>query len=286
MQAVGGPTGGGSGVALQTETVVKDPAERGTRGIQVAAILTVPDVESKPGVQNLIRSVVCELRIPALLELDEDRPVQFQKAIRKQYPVYKHGKNVQMSAGGVDQTVLHNFLDKRRRWTVTLKATALSLETRKYQNYEEFRQRLEHIVAESRETRDSDFFTRVGLRYINELPVSQADLDGWVNPELAAPLLSGVFGEVDQLWQAVRGTSRSGKFLLQHGLASVDGNEDAPAPEKLRYVIDTDMYREDVEEDGLFDILDQLHQDGFSLFHWAIGDKARDHIWPQEQGGQ
>ena len=249
-------------------------------------ILNVPLEDSKPGDNNLIRSVVCELRIPTLLELEERPPVQFQKAIRKQYPLYKSGKKVQMSAGGVEQTALHTFLDKKQRWTVTLKASALSLETRRYKSYEEFRNRLELIVAESRETRDSDFFTRVGLRYINELPVGQADLDGWVNPELVAPLLSGVLGEVDQLWQAVRGSSRSGKFLLQHGLASFEREDEAPPQlENQRYVIDTDMYCEDVEEDKLFNVLDQLHDDSFSLFHWAIGEKARSHIWPQRQGG-
>jgi len=50
--------------------------------------LSVPDVSRVQYAHNFIRLAVCEFRFPTLLEFEQECPLGFQKAMRKQYPHY------------------------------------------------------------------------------------------------------------------------------------------------------------------------------------------------------
>lgn len=147
---------------------------------------------------------VCELRFPTLLELENQKPVGFQRALRKQYPLYEPKLDVSLELGGT-ATTAHNHVmrSKDRRWAVSLRPAAIGLETTHYTNFEELEKRLRDIMQVAPALIDSDFYTRVGLRYVNALPISQQGLDGWVNPSLVAPLVDGVLksAEASRSWK-------------------------------------------------------------------------------------
>lgn len=240
--------------------------------------LSVPSVEQPDIKRNVIHQAICELRFPAVLELETDKPLPFQKAIRRQYPLYKVRKNVNIGPESIDRAIHHTFIDKRKRWFVTLKSSSLGLETLHYDGYENLRNRVEYLIRKSQATRDSEFFTRIGLRYINVLPVGQKNLEGWIRDDLVAPLVAGSYGSVEQCWQIVTGDGSTGRYLFQHGLP---GN--APTgfnnwPEKPNYVIDIDFFEEDVEVSDAVETLNKLHKESFNLFWWALGDVAKDHM--------
>lgn len=56
---------------------------------------TVPSVRYK---SNFIKTAVCELRFPTILELDRRAPSEFQAKVRKHYPFYEGQVIEQMGA--------------------------------------------------------------------------------------------------------------------------------------------------------------------------------------------
>jgi uncharacterized protein (TIGR04255 family) len=151
---------------------------------------------------------------------------------------------------------------------VTFRSTAIAIETTSYSEYHDLRKRLENVVAAAADVIDSDFFTRVGLRYVNVLPVTQRDAEGWVNPDLAAPLVKGIWGDVNEAWQQVRGVTSEGQYTIRHGYPELDSG----------YVLDLDMFRTDVEVADLYSVLARLNADAYSLFSWCIGPKAIEYM--------
>ncbi len=238
--------------------------------------LNVPAAHTAHYAKNFIRQAVCELRFPTLFELESDRPPQaFSKALRKEYPSYELLNDVNLNLGGVAHANAHAFRSRRRRWSVILRASALSLETSRYDAFDNFAKRLAFVLEAAKATIDSDFFTRVGLRYINAFPFSSDEINQWVNPALVSPLGEGTFGDVDEHSQTVRGITTAGGYRFQHGLAT-GGKE---------YFLDFDFYREDVTVAETLNVVRTLHELEFSMFLWSLGPKARQDLGPSTLKG-
>ena len=181
----------------------------------------VPEHAPKEYTSNLIAQAICEIRFPTLLELETEQPVAFQKALRKEYPLYDKTVTVVPIIGSseAEKATGHTFSSLDRRWRVGVRSGSISLDTNQYMNYGEFSERLYWIVKQIYPLLDTPRYTRVGLRYINALPVGHGQLEGWINASLDAPLLQGVFGRPTLCWQQIRGTCGNGSaFMFQHGL--------------------------------------------------------------------
>ena len=223
--------------------------------------------------RSFIRSAVCELRFPILLEMESSPPPsQLGKRLRREYPLYERKDSVSLKPGSapVETENIHCFMTKTREWTVAFKAYALSLETKNYEGFTKFLERLMYVVEGSRTLIDADFFTRVGLRYVNALP-ARRDLSGWVRKSLVESLADGTYGDVELFQQQVRGIARRGKYTFRHGIGEFKG----PPEDGHEYTLDFDFYAENVPFDSLQELLNDLHSECFAFFCWAIGEEAR-----------
>jgi len=229
----------------------------------------VPDVKRVQYEHNFIRLAVCELRFPTLLEFEQECPPGFQKAMRKQYPHYERGSNIHLHPSGDQESeARYIFRSLKKDWSVSLRSSAFSLETKNYENFEDFLRRIQWVVEKAVQFIDSDFFTRVGLRYVNMLPVG-GDPTGWLNEDLVEPLTDNVFGNPTKYFQTISGSTSDGQFNFGHGLE--DGNES-----ERSYVLDFDFYREEVEVEEFERLLCAFNALNFKLFSWCIGSKALD----------
>src|SRR5438132_11542892 len=109
-------------------------------------LFDVQDVEFE---RNFIKTTVCELRFPTLLEFETNPPIQLQKALRKDYPHYEPVQSVSVGPGVVDRETRYLFKSRKKDWTVSFRASAMALETSRHINFEEFSQRLEDLFAKS-----------------------------------------------------------------------------------------------------------------------------------------
>ena len=97
--------------------------------------------------RNFIKTAVCELRFPTLLEFETKPPTQLQKVLRKEYPLYEPVESVSMTPGPVEKEIKYLFRSRKKDWLVSFKTYAIALETRHYTNFEEFAGRLETLLA-------------------------------------------------------------------------------------------------------------------------------------------
>ena len=249
---------------------------------QARRILNVPPAGPAHYPRNFIRQAVCELRFPTIFEIEDQRPpASFWKVVRKDFPVHDVLKNVNLGLASIAQANAHQFRSKQSRWTVVLRTSAITLETSRYDSFEEFERQLSTVVEAAKQTIDSDFFTRVGLRYINMLPCAPGEVDGWVNPSLIGPLAQGVYGDVEEHAQQVRGSTDCGGYFFQHGI----GADGGPSGRK-GYILDFDFYREEVGVEEAMATVRRLHDLEFCMFTWALGDKAHVFLDPPKKGSK
>ncbi|MBI3915960.1 MAG: TIGR04255 family protein [Betaproteobacteria bacterium] len=236
----------------------------------------VPSVRYK---SNFIKTAVCELRFPTILELDRRAPSEFQTKIRKLYPFYEAAVIEQVGAGAPEEILKERrylFRSKDKRWTVTLKNFSIALETSQYVDFGDFFSRLTQILASAKDLVDADFYTRIGLRYINVVPIEDGNLDGWINRDLIGPAVNGVLGTPDKFQSFIRGSIENGLFLIKHGLQ--DQTADSAAPKG--YLLDFDYASENVEHAAVEARIKAFNQMNFSLFSWCLGEKAKNKLGP------
>lgn len=230
--------------------------------------------------RNFLKQAVCELRFPTLMELGEPRPpASLVAALRKEYPHLELANEVTIGIGGgaPGANNAHLFRSAKLTWTVSLKQSALSIETTAYSGYPHMKERVLRVVEAASKVIDSDFFTRVGLRYINIIDVDGDPSDGWINPALVQPLLSRQFSGIHDYAGRLQLVAEDGGCLLQHGirLKQLQRDGKAVAPE---YLLDIDSFRNEVSLSDTELALDAMHTQAFDVFDWAIGSKAREYL--------
>lgn len=227
--------------------------------------------------RNFLRQAVCEFRFPTLMEIGEQRPpADFVSALRKEYPHLELGNEVTLGIDGGSNGFnnSHILRSAKLTWTVSLKQSAVSLETTAYTNYAQLRERVLRVVAAASKVIDSDFFTRVGLRYINVIDTDEDPANGWVNPELVGPILSGHFEGIKEYGGKLQLMAEDGGCLLQHGVRF----QEQHGGSMPKYMLDIDSFRNEVPIDSAADALDAMHSQAFDMFDWAIGAKAREQL--------
>lgn len=235
--------------------------------------LTLPPVEPAKFAKNFLRQAVCELRFPTLFELEGTRPpASFARALRKDYPTYQANDDLSVGVNGVDKSHLHVFTSLKAGWSVTLRAASITLETTRYESFEDFRRRLNLVVDAASHIIDSEYFTRIGLRYINVIPFGNDTLSEWVNPNLVGLYENDIFGGAVEFSGRVSGPGELGGYLLNHGIAG-DVNS-----RKKEYVVDMDFSAHDVEVSESMEIVESLHSQAYRLFDWSLGPRALQHL--------
>ncbi len=237
--------------------------------------LNVPDEEPVRHKNNFIKTAVCELKFPTLLELEESPPVKMQKLLRKNYPHYSKETGVGISEAG-PSTLGKKYLfeSKKRDWIISLRTSAISLETSKYTEFEEFFERLEELLGISKNLLDTDFFTRIGLRYINIIPIDDTDLNGWLNPILLSTPVCEQLGTLSQFNSEFRGFIERGQYAVKHGFPPRNN----PSEPISKYYLDFDHYSEGVEYNDALELVKDFNKTNYSLFMWSLGQKAKEKL--------
>lgn len=163
----------------------------------------------------------------------------------------------------------HRFRSRDKNWIVTLRSSRISLESTTYPGFEDMQERLQQLLTQSKDILQTDFFTRVGLRFVNDIPTGSDPVE-WIRPELIAAL--PVFGSVTKCMQEIRGPCENGTYSLRHGF---DDQGDERVDSARKYVIDSDFFQEGVESRDVMPLVFGYHELAYSLFEWCIGEATR-----------
>jgi uncharacterized protein (TIGR04255 family) len=256
--------------------------------------MQLPDTERVIYQYNPLVEVVSQLQFPPILRITSQDPVDFQDAIRADYPVLEIPNRVLVvdtlgerppDAQRLD-TVYH-FKSEDLQWETSLSNKFVALVTKKYTRYEEFKQRFEKVVKAFEEIYKPSFYSRVGLRYQDLIIRSTLGLkeERWSNlipnhiaPELHRPEIAG---DVVASTKTLVIKMTTGQVALRHGLVEARDTEQSllePA-----YLLDADFFCEERIGIGshVWERLDEYNKSARKFFRWSITEKLHLAMGPE-----
>ena len=236
---------------------------------------------------NQLAEVVCQLRFPEILAIQANLPVDFQEAIRDEFPVYSSRKETPAPklAGTPGNMTLqkqepvnnYQFVSADGIWRVNLTSKFISLSCTKYTCWEDFARKLDKPLVSFIKIYKPAFFDRVGLRYVNFFSRKDLDLVGTPYSEMFQSCYLGLLAEEDVAEPSSTRNSvdaelniRGGCKVKIHagpGLVRKGGIPD----KEPKFVFDQDLFMPgQVPVNVSVGALQTLHAQAWSIFRGAI----------------
>jgi uncharacterized protein (TIGR04255 family) len=256
--------------------------------------LALPDQPRRFYENNSLRLVVCQLRFPVLHRFDEPGALaRFQEVLAGRYPRSSPEQQLTIASAPAASTAATAAMQYWRfqgvddGWSVAIARDFVSLETTRYERYEDFRDRLGEVI-EATLTLGVTHRERLGLRYVDEIRPPDADGPADFRDFLNAELLGMVGGpelgeDVIQALQEIRLREDDGTLAIRHGYIGPDA-----ADGKCFYLLDLDYYDESSHALDPVQVLEQVdayHHTMHNVWENAITDELRNVLGVKEQVG-
>ena len=239
--------------------------------------------------RNQLGEVICQLRFPEILAIGAKPPVDFQEAIRADYPEYTSrmespapklsGVPGNMSLQNQPPVINYQFRSADGVWRVNLTAKFISLSCTRYTCWEDFAAKLDKPLAAFIQVYKPAYFERIGLRYVNIISRKALGLEDEAWRDLIAPHYLGILAAPDT------DESKTGKCAVDAeltldstcrvkihagpGLVKRNGKQD----NEVRFIFDQDLYMPgNVPLNLSAGALETLHSQAWSIFRGAITD--------------
>ncbi len=246
-----------------------------------------------------LAEVICQLRFPEILSIEAKPPVDFQEAIRRDFPQFVRRQEIpaprltgtpgNLTVQNSPAVTNYQFASADGVWRVNLTGKFISLTCSRYPGWETFAAKLDQPLAAFIKTYQPAYFERVGLRYLNFISRFDLGLEGVPFRELISPCYLGPLGEADiqeaalsrcsvDAEMAIRGGCRV-KLHAGPGLVKRGGKED----KEIKFIFDQDLYMPgQVPVNLVPGALQTLHAQAGSLFRGAITDRLHNAMEPAE----
>ena len=246
-----------------------------------------------------LSEVICQLRFPEILAIAAEPPVEFQEAIRAEYPGFLRRQDTPPpKVTGIpghfnleNPSVITNyqFTSMDGTWRVNLTSTFISLTCTRYTCWEDFAAKLDKPLAAFIRIYKPGFFQRVGLRYLNFISRKALELEGVPFSDLIAPCYLGPLAEDDVAEASVtrcsvdaeiglRGGCRA-KIHAGPGLVKRPGKED----KEVKFIFDQDLFMPGQLPVNLSaGALQTLHAHADVIFRGAITDQLHRAMDPED----
>ncbi len=247
--------------------------------------MQLPDPERVIYARNPLVEVISQLRFPPILKIANKDPVEFQDAIRDDYPLLEIVNTTLLiesenrSASEPQKIeVTYQFSSADLKWQISLNKGFLSIGTREYKRYEDFKERFQRIISVVEDIYKPAFYSRVGLRYQDLIIRSSLGLSDqkWADliPEHIAPELHipEIVEDIIASTKTLTMNSGSGQVAFRHGL--VEARDPRENFIEHAYLIDADFFTEERTARGnhVWEKLDEYNRSARKLFRWGISD--------------
>ena len=248
---------------------------------------------------NQLAEVICQLRFPEILAIADRLPVDFQEAIRDEFPQYAARKeNPAPKLTGIPGNLTvakqepitnYQFTSADGVWRVNLTSKFISLTCTKYTSWEDFAKKLDKPLVAFIKTYHPAYFERAGLRYLNFFSRKELALEGIPFAEMIQPCYLGPLGEEDvteagtsrcsvDADMSIRGGCRV-KLHAGPGLVRRGGKADG----ETKFVFDQDLYMTgNIPDKACAGALQTLHDQAWSIFRGAITDLTHRAMAPRD----
>lgn len=242
---------------------------------------------------NPLADVICQLRFPEILTIGANLPVEFQDAIRSEFPRFGSAQETpapkltgtpgNFTVQNQPASVNYHFTSADGVWRVNLTSKFISLTCSHYDCWEEFAKKLDKPLAAFIKLYQPAYFERVGLRYLNFISRKDLELEGRPYRELIAPCWLGPLALDSTNETGFSRNSVDAEFALRGGCRAKvhagPGNvkRGGKADPELKFVLDMDLYMPgNVPVNLSAGALQTLHSQAYPLFRGAITDTLHD----------
>ena len=247
---------------------------------------------------NALADVICQLRFPEILVIGSNPPVDFQEAIRQEFPQFQrrqeaaapkiNGVPGSFSLQNQPATINYQFTSADGVWRVNLTSRFISLACTQYTRWEDFAAHLDKPLAAFIRIYKPAYFERIGLRYLNFISRNDLDLEKFPFSRLISPCYLGPLMEEDvtetsatrcsvDAELAIRGGCRA-KIHAGPGLTKRNGRQD----QEVKFIFDQDLYMPgQIPVNLSAGTLQTLHLQADSIFRGAITDLLHDAMEPE-----
>lgn len=246
---------------------------------------------------NQLAEVICQLRFPEILTIGANVPVNFQEAIRMEFPQYSvrqeapapkiSGTPGNLQIENQNPTVNYQFVSADGQWRVNLTSKFISLSCNRYTDWETFAKKLDTPLAAFIKTYKPAYFERIGLRYMNFFSRKELSLEGTPFNEMFQPAYLGLLSDCEvqenncarcsmDAELTVRGGCRA-KIHAGPGLVKRNGQAD----NEVKFILDIDLFMGgNVPVNYSAGALETLHGQAYPIFRDAITDTLHDAMQP------
>ena len=249
--------------------------------------------------RNQLAEVICQLRFPEILSIEANAPVEFQEAIRQEFPRFQRRQEVappkltgipgNMQVQNSPATINYQFVSADGVWRVNLTGKFISLTCSRYTCWEDFAGKLDKPLAAFIKLYKPAYFERIGLRYLNFISREALGLANTPFRELISSCYLGPLMEEDLQEQAINRCSvdvetaiRGGcRVKLHAGPGHVKrGNQQE---KEVKFIFDQDLYMPgQVPVNLSAGALQTLHAQADSIFRGAVTDTLHDAMEPEQ----
>lgn len=246
---------------------------------------------------NQLTDVICQFRFPEILSIEANMPVDFQEAIREQYPIFQRrmeipapkitGQPGQFRLENQPGTINCQFSSLDHAWRVNLTSRFISLSCSRYTCWEDFAAHMDKPLAAFIQIYKPACFRRVGLRYRNNISREALGLVGKKFSDLIVSRYLGPLAdeEIDEntatrcgldMEMAIRNGCR---MQLRAGPVQTGRKED-PSHEKT-FLFDQDLYiAGNIPLNLSAAAMNTLHGQAWAIFRDAITDTLHEAMEP------
>lgn len=248
-----------------------------------------PDYEPCTYENNQLLEVICQLRFPAILSINETLPAAFQEDIRSEFPQFSvNAEQVPAQPGQPPRTVNnYQFISADGKWKINLTQNFIALSSNSYTNWHTFAGKLDKPLGKFIQRYRPAYFERVGLRYMNAVSRVNLGLEDVPWSDLIQPAWLGVLDEEDVPEQAVTQSVTEAELGLPNGarLKAHTGpghlKRNGKEEPEVRFILDFDLsMRGQIAVQNAAGTLEVLHDGANRTFQGAITIKLHEAMDP------
>lgn len=256
-----------------------------------------PDADRVLYESNPLDEVICQVKFPPILKIDAEEPAGFQEQIRADYPNYESKPSVRVTGNIPPQLAellgselplvgkkAHEFSSRDELWKLSLTRNFFALTCKRYERWEEFRRRVEAGLVALQRTFAPAYFTRIGLRYQDNISRSRLGLAETPWSELLKPAVAALLGAND-IADDVMAVQTASLVNLPNDIGQAQfkfSRAAKPESGEADFLIDGDFFTEkQTEPTDVLARLDAFNRQARLFFRWCISDRLHHAMGPR-----
>lgn len=232
--------------------------------------------------------VLAQVKFPTILVIeDRSRVAPFQADLRAEYPVFRQeaGQNLRIDMGpsgpnvSTDAVTLWRFMDLEGHWTVTLGPEAITLETRAYDQRQDFLGRLSSVLQAVERHFAPGIAERLGIRYVSRVTGEGYDrIEEIISSGLLGVAIPPLRDHVTHAISEAAMTAEEGGVMMRWGMLPPNGTIDPLVLEPVNmpsWVLDIDVSTTGYsafEAQSIMEKFGALAQRAYSVFRYMVTD--------------